>query len=279
MKMDDVKAIAKAQGIKAGTMKKTELIRAIQASEGNNSCYNTCPVTAIFVVHEVLKWLQDNGGVAEMQKVMPEIKQIQDRYKKYSMRDPRQQEKNNEVMAVYKREGINPMGSCLPMLLQMPIWIALFSMLGAANQNMLTSPRVYFAMARDGMFFKKIAEVHPKFLTPHVSIIAITVWAILLTLTGTFSQLFTYVIFGEWIFFGMTVASVIVLRVKKPSLERPYKTWGYPVVPILFLAAAAFLLVNALVSDRNSWIPFGVIVAGIPVYFVWRRTAGAAERS
>ena len=117
-------------------------------------------------------------------------------------------------------------------------FLILFSILGAANQNMLTSPRVYFAMARDGMFFKKIAECHPKFLTPHVSIVAITVWSILLTLTGTFKQLFTYVIFGEWIFFGLTVAAVIVLRKKRPDLERPYKTWGYPVTPILFVLAA-----------------------------------------
>ncbi len=87
-------------------------------------------------------------------------------------------------------------------------FLILFSILGAANQNMLTSPRVYYAMAQDGLFFKKVADVHPKFLTPHVSIIAITLWSILLTLTGTFQQLFTYVIFGEWIFFGLTVAAV-----------------------------------------------------------------------
>ncbi|MCK7470206.1 MAG: hypothetical protein MZU95_04925 [Desulfomicrobium escambiense] len=98
-----------------------------------------------------------------------------------------------------------------------------------------------------------MAECHPKFLTPHVSIVAITIWSIPLTLTGTFKQLFTYVIFGEWIFFGMTVAAVIVLRKKKPNLERPYKTWGYPVTPVLFVLAAVCVAAGSLLSSfRNA---------------------------
>ncbi len=150
-------------------------------------------------------------------------------------------------------------------------FLILFSILGAANQNMLTSPRVYFAMARDGMFFKKIAECHPKFLTPHVSIIAITVWSIILTLTGTFKQLFTYVIFGEWIFFGLTVAAVIVLRKKRPDLDRPYKTWGYPVTPIIFVLAALYVAVAALLSAFwNALAGLGIICLGIPAYLYWK---------
>ncbi len=113
---------------------------------------------------------------------------------------------------------LGPIGASLIAIL------ILFSMLGAANQNILCSPRVYFAMARDGLFFKRIAECHPRFLTPHFSIIAISAWSIVLSLTGTFEQLFTFVIFGQWIFFGLTVAAVIVLRKKRPDLERPYKT-------------------------------------------------------
>jgi APA family basic amino acid/polyamine antiporter len=150
-------------------------------------------------------------------------------------------------------------------------FLILFSILGAANQNMLTSPRVYFAMARDGMFFKKIAECHPKFLTPHVSIIAITVWSIILTLTGTFKQLFTYVIFGEWIFFGLTVAAVIVLRKKRPDLDRPYKTWGYPITPIVFVLAALYVAVAALLSAFwNALAGLGIICLGIPAYLYWK---------
>ena len=150
-------------------------------------------------------------------------------------------------------------------------FLILFSILGAANQNMLTSPRVYFAMARDGMFFKKIAECHPKYLTPHVSIIAITVWSIILTLTGTFKQLFTYVIFGEWIFFGLTVAAVMVLRKKRPDLDRPYKTWGYPVTPVIFVLAALFVAVAALLSAFwNALAGLGIICLGIPAYLYWK---------
>ncbi len=158
-----------------------------------------------------------------------------------------------------------------PFLASLITLLILFSILGAANQNMLTSPRVYFAMARDGMFFKKIAECHPKFLTPHVAILAITFWAIMLTLTGTFNQLFTYVIFGEWIFFGMTVASVIVLRKKRPDLERPYKTWGYPVTPIIFVLAAVYVAISALIGQfKNAMGGLLIIVIGIPAYFFWR---------
>jgi APA family basic amino acid/polyamine antiporter len=151
------------------------------------------------------------------------------------------------------------------------IVLILFSILGAANQNVLTSPRVYFAMARDGLFFKKISEVHPKFLTPHISIVAISVWSILLTLTGTFEQLFTYVIFGEWIFFGLTVASVLVLRKKLPGLHRPYKTWGYPVTPIIFVLAALYVAVASLFSSfRNATFGLLIICLGIPAYLYWK---------
>jgi APA family basic amino acid/polyamine antiporter len=158
-------------------------------------------------------------------------------------------------------------------------FLILFSILGAANQTMLTSPRVYFAMARDGMFFKKVAECHPKFLTPHVSIVTITVWSILLTLTGTFKQLFTYVIFGEWIFFGMTVAAVIILRRKRPDLERPYKTWGYPVTPVVFVLAAVYVAGAALLSAFwNALAGLGIICLGIPAYLYWKGKLGKSAR-
>ena len=156
-------------------------------------------------------------------------------------------------------------------------FLILFSMLGAANQNMLCSPRVYFAMARDGLFFKKVAECHPRFLTPHVAIIAITIWSVFLTLTGSFKQLFTYVVFGEWIFFGLTVAAVMVLRKKRPDLERPYKTWGYPVTPILFIIASLYVAVSSLLSAfLNAMFGLGLICLGIPAYLYWKRKA---ERS
>ncbi len=156
-------------------------------------------------------------------------------------------------------------------------FIILFSIMGAANQNVLCSPRVYFAMAKDGLFFKQIAAVHPKFLTPHVSIIAIGVWSIILSLSGTFEQLFTYVIFGQWIFFGLTVAAVIILRKKKPDLPRPYKTWGYPITPIIFILAALYISINSVITQfKNAMAGLAIILIGLPFYLYWKSKSQAS---
>jgi APA family basic amino acid/polyamine antiporter len=146
-------------------------------------------------------------------------------------------------------------------------------MMGAANQTILCSPRVYFAMARDGLFFNKIAECHPRFLTPHISIVALGVWSLVLTLLlETFEALFTYVIFGEWIFFGLTVAAVFVLRKKRPDLPRPYRTWGYPVTPLVFVLAALYISGTSLIQmPRESLFGLGIIFLGLPAYLYWRR--------
>lgn len=161
-------------------------------------------------------------------------------------------------------------------------FIILFSIMGAANQTILCSPRVYFAMARDGLFFKKIADVHPKFLTPHLSIIALGVWSLVLTLLlETFQALFTYVVFGEWIFFGLTVGAVIVLRKKRPDLPRPYRTLGYPVTPIIFVLAALYISVNSLINQFKETV-FGLIIIllGVPAYLYWKtKRPRAAEET
>jgi len=166
--------------------------------------------------------------------------------------------------------AVGPIGASLV------AFVILFSILGAANQNVLCSPRVYFAMARDGVFFKKIAETHPKYLTPHVSIIVISLWSIVLSLFfGTFEQLFTYVVFGQWIFFGLTVAGVIVLRRKRPDMPRPYKTWGYPVTPVIFILGAFFVSLNSLIHGfRNAVGGLAIILLGVPVYYYWKKKNG-----
>jgi len=156
-------------------------------------------------------------------------------------------------------------------------FIILFSIMGATNQNFVCSPRVYYAMAKDGLFFSKLASIHPKFLTPHVSIIAIGLWSIVLSLSGTFEQLFTYVVFGQWIFFGLTVAAVIILRRKRPDLPRPYKTWGYPVTPIIFILASLYIAVSALINQFwNALAGLGIILLGLPFYFFWKKRGGKA---
>ena len=150
----------------------------------------------------------------------------------------------------------------------------LFSITGACNGHLMTGPRVYFAMSRDGVFFRSVARVHPKFLTPHVSIIAVTVWASILCVSGTFEQLFTYVVFGLWIFFGLTVTAVFILRRKRPDLSRPYRTWGYPVTPALFVLAALAISVNSLINTFwNSFAGLAIMALGLPAYFFWRRAS------
>jgi len=152
--------------------------------------------------------------------------------------------------------------------------IILFSITGAANQVLLTSPRVYYAMARDGLFFRRISDVHLKFLTPHVSIVAMGVWSVVLSISGTFEQLFTYVIFGEWIFFGLTVAAVIILRKKRPEMPRPYKTLGYPFTPIVFILSALLISVNTLINELfNAMAGLVIILLGLPAYFYWMKKA------
>ncbi len=145
----------------------------------------------------------------------------------------------------------------------------LVSTFGTVNGMVLSGPRVTYAMARDGVFFNRLADVHPRFRTPHVSILVQAVWACLLTLSGRFDQLFTYVIFAAWIFYGLTASAVFVLRRKRPEAARPVRTWGYPVVPAAFILVAAALVVNTLISDpRDSLMGLCIVCLGLPVYFI-----------
>jgi APA family basic amino acid/polyamine antiporter len=150
--------------------------------------------------------------------------------------------------------------------------VILCSITGAANGNVLTAPRVFFAMARDGVFFSRFADLHPRLLTPHVSILATGGWAAVLSVTGTFEQLATYVVFGQWIFFGLTVGAVMILRAKRPELPRPYRTWGYPMTPIVFILAALYISASTLVTQPlNAAAGLSIILAGMPAYLYWRR--------
>jgi basic amino acid/polyamine antiporter, APA family len=149
---------------------------------------------------------------------------------------------------------------------------AMLSIFAALNGSILTGSRVPYAMARDGMFFSSISVVHPRWCTPSNSILAMCGWSALLVLSGRYEQLFTYVIFSTWILYGMATASVIVLRRKRPDLPRPYRTLGYPFIPVLFVLVAVALLASTLRSSpRESLMGIGIIVAGLPFYFHWKR--------
>jgi APA family basic amino acid/polyamine antiporter len=152
--------------------------------------------------------------------------------------------------------------------------IILLSIIGTINGCFLTSPRIYFAQARDGLFFAKFAEVHPRFSTPAFSIVAQAVWAVILLLSGTYETLLDYAMFALWISYALMVAGMMVLRRKQPQLERPYRMWGYPVTPLLFLAVAGGFLVNTLIEKPGpSFAGLALIATGVPVYFVWRKSS------
>ena len=148
----------------------------------------------------------------------------------------------------------------------------LISILGALNAGILTGPRVYFAQARDGLFFRKFAEVHPRFETPALAVLLQGVWAAILSLSGSYVGLFSFAMFAAWIFYGLAVLGVIVLRVKRPEWKRPYRMWGYPVTPVLFGVASLLLVINTLVTKPlPSLAGLALIASGLPVYFWWRR--------
>jgi basic amino acid/polyamine antiporter, APA family len=149
------------------------------------------------------------------------------------------------------------------------IWIAMFS---AANSILLTAPRVYYAMARDGVFFRKLAEVHPRLGTPAFAILAGAGWTMFLAAMGTFEQLFTYVVFSGWIFYGLAAASIFVFRRREPHAPRPFRCPGYPWVPALFVLSAATIVVNTIISQpKNAAIGLALVFSAVPFYFVWRR--------
>jgi len=157
-------------------------------------------------------------------------------------------------------------------LIAVTILVSVFS---AANSNVLTCPRVYYAMANDGLFFSKLGEVHPRFRTPAFAIVAGSAWASVLAVAGSFTELLTYVIFSGWIFYGLCAATIFVYRKRIAKSDRPYEVPGYPWTPALFIAAAAVLVVNTLISQlrdqpAKTGMALGLIVLGVPAYFIWR---------
>ena len=147
-----------------------------------------------------------------------------------------------------------------------------FSALGAMNGSILTGSRVPFAMARDGLFFKQLAVVSKTTHVPVASIIVQALVAILLASTGTFDQLTDYVIFSSWIFYAMVTSVVFVLRKRKPLEPRPYKAFGYPVLPMVFIILGVFLLINTIVTSPGAtMVGLGFIFSGIPCYFWFKK--------
>jgi len=155
-------------------------------------------------------------------------------------------------------------------IIAMAIFISTF---GTAGIYTLTAPRIYFAMAKDGIFFPQIAKVHPKYQTPYNAIIIQSTWAVLLILFwGTFENLISYVVFTDWIFFALAAASVFIFRKKLPDTKRDYKTLGYPFTPLIFIGVATWFVINTLIEKPEQAIA-GLIMLGLglPVYYYWSR--------
>src|SRR2546429_7354407 len=127
-------------------------------------------------------------------------------------------------------------------------------------------------MARDRVFFHQLAKIHPRFRTPAFAILAGSVWSIVLAATGTFEQLLTYVVFTGWLFYALGAASIFIYRRRSSERELPYRVPGYPWTPLLFIVAAAALVINTIATQPGrAAIGISVVLLGLPVYFVWRR--------
>jgi len=142
------------------------------------------------------------------------------------------------------------------------------SAFGALNGLMLASPRLFFAMARDGMFFQPIARIHGRFLTPYVAILLAALLGVALVFSRSFEAMTSTFVIAIWPFYALAVGAVYRLRRLRPDLPRPYRTIGYPVVPGVFIAATVWFLVNALVSEPvSTGVTFALILAGLPIYY------------
>jgi APA family basic amino acid/polyamine antiporter len=153
----------------------------------------------------------------------------------------------------------------------------LISIVGCLATCILTAARIYLPMAQDGLFFKALAKIHPVHLTPGACLIAQAAWSILLTFTGSYEQLGTYVIFAVFLFHAATGAAIFVLRRKRPGSPRPYRAWGYPWTPAIFiLTSLAFVLSTLWERPLESLLGLGVVALGLPAYVWWRRAAIAS---
>jgi APA family basic amino acid/polyamine antiporter len=147
----------------------------------------------------------------------------------------------------------------------------MISTFGCNNGLIMAGPRVYYAMAKDGLFFRKVGEINKKGV-PGFALAVQGVWAVLLCLSGTYGNLLDYVIFAVLIFFTLTILAIFILRVKRPDIPRPYKAFGYPVIPSLYILTTVSIMVILLIYKPDYTFPgLGIVLLGIPVFYLWKK--------
>ena len=150
----------------------------------------------------------------------------------------------------------------------------LLSTFGCNNGLILSGARVYYAMARDRLFFRSAGKLHPKYKTPAMSLAVQAVWTCVLCLSGTYNQLLDYIVFAVLVFYILTIVALFVLRRTQPDAERPYRAVGYPVLPAIYILMALFIDVVLLrYKPQYTWPGLIIVLLGIPVYFLWSRSA------
>ncbi|MCU1305384.1 MAG: amino acid/polyamine/organocation transporter, superfamily [Acidobacteriaceae bacterium] len=166
-------------------------------------------------------------------------------------------------------------GSMGAALMSIAIMISTF---GCCNGLIMAGARVYYAMAKDGLFFKSVASLHPKYKSPAISLVVQGVWTCLLCLSGSYGQLLDYIIFAVLVFYILTIAGLFVLRRTRPDAERPYKALGYPVLPAIYIVMALFIdIVLLRYKPQYTWPGLIIVLLGIPVYWMWKRSGAEPE--
>jgi APA family basic amino acid/polyamine antiporter len=149
--------------------------------------------------------------------------------------------------------------------------LVVLSTFGAVAATSIADPRVFYSMAREGLFFRSLGRSHSRFETPHIAIVVAGIFAIVWVASRTFEQLISAFILGLYPFYALSALGVVVLRIRKPQLERPYRTWGYPIVPLVVAAAAILVLVNSFIEQRVIFlVNVAISLSGIPAYYAWR---------
>jgi len=167
-------------------------------------------------------------------------------------------------------------GGTASSLINSVVMVAIF---GCLSSTVIYGPRVFFAMAEDKLFFKSMARIHPRFRTPHIAIVGQAIWSSLLCLSGTYQALYEYVVFAVVLFFAATGLSVFVLRRRKPELQRPYKAWGYPIVPSVFILINFWIFLNTVREEPGkSFLGLLLIGLGVPAYFYWKRSSKKRDK-